>query len=117
MTGAAIKSRLWERLLAHPDELTDLRIIFAEWVNTKAKLDAVRDKKYPGPPPLHEAFETFEERKIYMQAMKDAQQWRARKAALQETFDSLCEQLRIMADGLNPEDLDTFMSEHQWGGT
>ena len=114
MPDLAIKQRLWERLLAHPDELTDLRIIFAEYINVKGKLDEARYKSYR-PPPLATQFETYEERETYLKAMQNAQRWRAHVAALQETYDSLCEQLRMMTDDLNPEDLVTFLDELERG--
>ena len=110
----AIKSRLWERLLANPDDLTDLRIIFVEYVNTKANLDAASNRTHWIPSPSL-PFVTFEERQAYLKVVKDAQQWRARAAALKETHDSLCEQLKMMAEGLNPEDLEDFMHEFKIG--
>ena len=103
------KARLWVKLLANPDDLTDLRIIFAEYTNTKAQLEDARSTPHSGPPIKHR-FATFEERQTYLKAMQDAQQWRAREAALEETCASLREQLHMMADLLNPEDLEDFLS-------
>lgn len=106
----ATKTRLWEKLLANPDDLTDLRIIFAEYINAKAKLDDAGNKHWvivaPSLP-----FKTFKEREDYLKTVEDAQRWRAHVAALKETYDSLCGQLRTMTDDLNPEDLEDFIRE------
>lgn len=108
-TEISVKDRLWAKLLANPDELTDLRIIFTEWVNTKAKLDNA--KSYRAPPARHSDFETYEERKAYLKAVQDAQQSRAHVAALRETCDSYGEQLKMMADDLPLESLDQLLQE------
>ena len=109
------KARLWEKLLAHPDDLTDLRIIFAEYINTKAKLNDASNKSYRVSPPAL-PFNTFEERQDYLKTVENAQRWRAHVAALKETYDSLCGQLRMMAEDLNPEDLDDFIREFDLAG-
>ena len=108
------KARLWEKLLANPDALTDLRIIFAEWVNTKSQLDTASLKRYSAPAPSL-PFESFGEREAYLGLVHIAQQHRKHVAALKETYDSLCKQLKMMADGLNPEDLEEFMHESKIG--
>jgi len=104
------KERLWARLTANPDELTDLRIIFAEWVNTRAKLESATATSHRGPPVQYE-FATFDEREAYFKLVKDAQQWRAHTAALQETLDSLVQQLRMMTNDLPLESLDDLLRE------
>jgi predicted RNA-binding Zn ribbon-like protein len=108
------KARLWDKLLAQPDELTDLRVIFAEYNNVKGELDEANYKSYRVLAPVL-PFNTFEERQAYLKMVADAQQWRAHVAALKETYDSLCKQLRMMADDLNPEDLEDFLRELEGG--
>ena len=104
------KDRLWAKLLAQPDDLTDLRIIFVEWVNTKAKLDDAEATPYT-PPPVRHKFSTFEERQAYLKLVQYAQQGRKYIAALRETCDSLEGQLRMMAHDLPLETLDELLQE------
>jgi hypothetical protein len=110
MTTIDDKERLWAKLLAHPDDLTDIRIIFTEWVNTKTTLDNAPSPS-PAAPPVRHAFGTWQEREDFLKVLKDAQQWRAHISALRETHDSLVEQLRMMADDLPLETLDELLLE------
>ena len=109
------KARLWEKLLARPDDLTDLRIILAEYILTKSKLDTAGLKRYSVPAPSL-PFESYEERAAYLELVRIAGQHRKHLAALKETYDSLCGQLRMMAEDLNPEDLDDFIREFDLAG-
>ena len=115
MQGTTSKERLWARLLANPDALTDLRIIYAEYVNVQAQLVYANAHPRRGPAPMQHEFETFEERQAYLEMVRIASRSRARRAALKETCDSLESQLKMMADDLPLEILDDLLRELQRG--
>jgi hypothetical protein len=104
------RSRLQAKLLAQPDELTDLRIIWAEWNNTKAQMEEADRNRRARIQVAHE-FGSYEERAAYIELVEANKTWGARYYAAQQTVDSLEQSLKMMADDLPLETLDALLQE------
>lgn len=93
--------------------LADLTVLVDEHARLSIQLTTAQSNPIHPPLPVQREGLTYEMRHAHLEAQRQAQQWRAHVAALEETLRSLVDQIAQMTEGASVEETADRLKEMQ----